>query len=562
MELRTTKWAARTFCLTSVLFAATLLSLWGCGRSRATQPLPTPTPTMLLVAELKATAQPTPVPSATPTPAPVRLWIHPAVPSPVREAVLAANNTVELGNDQAVLEASLAPAAHSTGLEYVLAPVVPFASLVDGISWEGIRQFWLGQPTDDEFLAKSPTLFVSEEVKALLTALLGEPSPQAPITVAPPEALVDLLWESRPSSWAIVPFDSLEPRLKVLSLDGVSVLERGLAGKPYPLRIQFEVSGPRARELKVPQFTNRDEERMTILVMTGVTALVRGTAVRMERNGILYPAEHIADVLRSADITHISNEIPFAQNCPPPRGDQESLVFCSDPKYIELLRFIGTDVVELTGNHFEDYGPEATILTVQMYDQEGWLHYGGGVDLDDARRPVIISDHGNTISFIGCNPVGPEYAWAGEDYPGAAPCDFDYMHAQLQELAEKVDVPIATWQYWEFYHYEPTPQQQEDFRGMVDAGAKIVSGSQAHHPQAFEFYNGGFIHYGLGNLFFDQMWSLGTRQECIDRHIIYKGKHIATEVLTYMLEDYSQPRPMTPEERQELLQALFAASGW
>jgi hypothetical protein len=562
MELRTTKWAARTFCLTSVLFAATLLSLWGCGRSRATQPLPTPTPTMLLVAELKATAQPTPVPSATPTPAPVRLWIHPAVPGPVREAVLAANNTVELGNDQAVLEASLAPAPHSTGLEYVLAPVVPFASLVDGISWEGIRQFWLGQPTDDEFLAKSPTLFVSEEVKALLTALLGEPSPQAPITVAPPEALVDLLWESRPSSWAIVPFDSLEPRLKVLSLDGVSVLERGLAGKPYPLRIRFEVSGPRARELKVPQFTNRDEERMTILVMTGVTALVRGTAVRMERNGILYPAEHIADVLRSADITHISNEIPFAQNCPPPRGDQESLVFCSDPKYIELLRFIGTDVVELTGNHFEDYGPEATILTVQMYDQEGWLHYGGGVDLEDARRPVIISDHGNTISFIGCNPVGPEYAWAGEDYPGAAPCDFDYMHAQLQELAEKVDVPIATWQYWEFYHYEPTPQQQEDFRGMVDAGAKIVSGSQAHHPQAFEFYNGGFIHYGLGNLFFDQMWSLGTRQECIDRHIIYKGKHIATEVLTYMLEDYSQPRPMTPEERQELLQALFAASGW
>ena len=341
MELRTTKRAARTFCLTSVLFAATLLSLWGCGRSRATQPLPTPTPTMLLVAELKATAQPTTVPSATPTPAPVRLWIHPAVPSPVREAVLAANSNVQLRDDQAELEASLAPAPHSTGLEYVLAPVVPFASLVDGISWEGIRQFWLGQPTDDEFLAKSPTLFVSEEVKALLTALLGEPSPQAPITVAPPEALVDQLWESRPSSWAIVPFDSLEPRLKVLSLDGVSVLERGLAGKPYPLRIQFEVSGPRARELKVPQFTNRDEERMTILVMTGVTALVRGTAVRMERNGILYPAEHIADVLRSADITHISNEIPFAQNCPPPRGDQESLVFCSDPKYIELLRFIG-----------------------------------------------------------------------------------------------------------------------------------------------------------------------------------------------------------------------------
>jgi len=125
-----------------------------------------------------------------------------------------------------------------------------------------------------------------------------------------------------------------------------------------------------------------------------------------------------------------------------------------------------------------------------------------------------------------------------------------------------VNVPIVSWQYEEFYRYSPTPQQQEDFRKMIDAGAKIVSGSQAHHPQAVEFYNNGFIHYGLGNLFFDQMDELGTRQECIDRHVIYNGRHISTEILTFMLEDYAQPRPMTTEERQVLLQSLFSASDW
>jgi len=97
---------------------------------------------------------------------------------------------------------------------------------------------------------------------------------------------------------------------------------------------------------------------------------------------------------------------------------------------------------------------------------------------------------------------------------------------------------------------------------MVDAGAVIVSGSQAHHPQGFEFYKGAFIHYGLGNLFFDQMWSTGTRQEIVDRHVIYQGRHISTELHTYLLEDYAQPRPMTPEERRELLKAVFKASGW
>jgi poly-gamma-glutamate synthesis protein (capsule biosynthesis protein) len=97
---------------------------------------------------------------------------------------------------------------------------------------------------------------------------------------------------------------------------------------------------------------------------------------------------------------------------------------------------------------------------------------------------------------------------------------------------------------------------------MADAGAVIVSGSQAHHPQAIEFYNDSFIHYGLGNLFFDQMWSLGTRQIMVDRHVIYGGRHISTELLTYMLENWSQPRPTTEAERRQLLGSVFSASGW
>jgi len=197
-----------------------------------------------------------------------------------------------------------------------------------------------------------------------------------------------------------------------------------------------------------------------------------------------------------------------------------------------------------------------------MYRAEDWPWYGGGSDLADASRALIMESNGNTLSFIGCNPVGPSYAWATEDRPGAAPCDWEYMHAELTRLKQQVDVPIATFQYWEHYQYEATLQQQEDFRGMVDAGAAIVSGSQSHHPQGFEFYNGGFIHYGPGNLFFDQMWSLGTRQQVIDQHIIYDGRHISTVLHTYMLENYAQPRPMTAQERAELLTALFEASGW
>jgi len=479
------------------------------------------------------------------------------IPEIVRNIVANANPKVRMVAADARAKARLVISSQPTAAEWVLVPVAPFPTIKDDISWSDILIFW--KEGDSRVL---PTLFCTKETMRALEALLGKPHTDPPIKVVPLGKIVDEAWAMRPNSWAIVPFDQLTPRWKVLRLDGVSVLKKGLAKKDYPLRIHFSIEGEQEDRFILPQFTNRNEEQMTILMMTGVTALVRATAAQMERNGVLYPAQYIGSILRSADITHISNEIPFAQNCPFPDANQKTLTFCSDPRYVELLRSVGTDVVELTGNHFEDYGPEATRETVAMYDKEGWYYYGGGIDLANAQKPSTITDHGNSISFMGCNSVGPVFAWASENYPGAAPCDFDYMYGTLGQLKERVDIPVITWQYEEIYQYLPTPKQQGDFRAMIDAGAKIVSGSQAHQPQAIEFYNDGFIHYGLGNLFFDQMDELGTRQECVDRHIIYNGRHISTEILTFMLENYAQPRPMTTEERRVLLQSLFNASGW
>jgi poly-gamma-glutamate synthesis protein (capsule biosynthesis protein) len=94
-----------------------------------------------------------------------------------------------------------------------------------------------------------------------------------------------------------------------------------------------------------------------------------------------------------------------------------------------------------------------------------------------------------------------------------------------------------------------------------------VSGSQAHYPQMMEFYDGAFIHYGLGNLFFDQMgdqnWMPpGIRREFFDRYVIYDGKLISAELITALLEDYSRPRLMNEDERAGFLQDYFYYSGW
>jgi poly-gamma-glutamate synthesis protein (capsule biosynthesis protein) len=116
------------------------------------------------------------------------------------------------------------------------------------------------------------------------------------------------------------------------------------------------------------------------------------------------------------------------------------------------------------------------------------------------------------------------------------------------------------------------PWQSVDFHRPAAAGAAIVSGSQSHVPLEMEFYQGAFIHYGLGNLFFGQMANQppgpglplqpAVRYEFLDRHVVYDGHYISTELLTAMLEDYARPRPMTADERAAILQAYFAYSGW
>jgi poly-gamma-glutamate synthesis protein (capsule biosynthesis protein) len=309
--------------------------------------------------------------------------------------------------------------------------------------------------------------------------------------------------------------------------------------------------------------SNFDPQKMTVVAMTGVTALVRATAYEMEKHGITYPAQDIREWLLNADITHISNEVPFASDCPYPDPVQPDVRFCSRDSYIQLLEDVGTDVVELTGDHFQDWGNEAMLHTLDLYRERDWLTYGGGANLSEGRKALLIEKGPNRIAFIGCNAKGGSFAQASETEPGAAACDMDWMAAEINRLKGEGYLVIATFQHLEYYTYDPQPDQQRDFRQMADAGAAIVSGSQAHQPQGMEFRNGSFIHYGLGNLFFDQ-YSLceACRQGFIDRHVFYDGRYISTKLLPIQFIDYARSRPMTLEETDVLLQALFLASGW
>ena len=136
--------------------------------------------------------------------------------------------------------------------------------------------------------------------------------------------------------------------------------------------------------------TNRDPQKITRLAMTGVTALVRATATQMEADGILSPVSDVGPVLRSADITHISNEVAFAPDCPEP-NPVGGTTFCSQPDYFELITDLQADVIEVTGNHVNDWGSENLEYTLDLYEENGMTYFGGGRMLKMQPAPHFFS---------------------------------------------------------------------------------------------------------------------------------------------------------------------------
>lgn len=542
---------------------------------------PTPPPTIILPTPTSVVTAPSPTPTpppVTPTPAPptptptpvvVGVAVAPDVPVIFREPLTAAlgrpgllpGRVVQPTEDDAANRIVLVPLAAvddpaSVLATRVYAAVAPFATVADEVGLAELQRRWA-----------DGSLLVGEEATPLAVVFGG-----LPVRVVSVAGMRSGL-EEQPDSVGLLPFDRLDPSFKVLAVDGRNPLDKGLDMATYPLAVALVVRGPQAGELAaalqgaVTPVTNRDPARMTTLIMTGVTAMSRGTAVKMEKKGYTYPAEVISATLRAADITHVSNEVPFIRGCEP-RDTPNNLVLCSDYPYWAALEAIGTDIVGLSGNHVNDFGRDGARESLAFYRERGIPVYGSGLNLDEACRPLLWEDHGNTFAFIAALAWWPESAWATPTEPGACPFyqQYDAILTTIAELSRQVDIVAVELQYLETYNPWPTAEQVEDFRTLRAAGADIVTGVQSHVPQAMEPYGAddalgpGIIVYGLGNLFFDQMWSWEVRTGLIARHTVYEGRLLSTEILTTVLEDYAQPRWATPPERAEILRRIFAAA--
>jgi len=529
-----------------------LAMITACNVAPAGEPTP-PAP-----AALMETAQPVDD-AATPTAVgEIRLWVDENTPQELVNMLDLDVTMARSEKEAGVVLRALAPGEDLPVVGvWVYTAAVHFPTITDEITLSVVRKAWNGKG------GKPFTRFMIGEAHGL-GAWLGEGETDASVETTTGDFTGEA-WK-KADTLAIFPFHWLEPHWKVLRVDGSSPYDDDFDPLTHPLTARYGLAGaPQAVRTLMQQVdepvSNYDAELLSTVVLTGTTALVRHTAQRMEEYGVDYPAKEIGAWLRSADLLHVSNEVPFYSDCPPADPVRLEARFCSDPSYFALFEEIGVDVVELTGNHVLDWGIPAFEETLHLYEGEQLPYYGGGWNETDAAKPFLWEHNGNRIALIGCNAMGPEHILATDVQPGPGRCDMEELKTRINELKTQGYLPVVTFQHFELDDFKPQSGQRVDMLEAASAGAVIVSGSQAHYPQTFTFVDHTFVHFGLGNLFFDQAEG-NQKKAFIDRHIFYNSRYLGVELVTIMIEDYAQPRWMTAAEREKLLKGIFDAAIW
>ena len=395
------------------------------------------------------------------------------------------------------------------------------------------------EPTQDLTTAqlaaawRAGAIAASPATETVLAPVLGARTSPPPLAAHP---VLDA------AHWAIVPAHELAPTWSVITVDG----QHPLTG-----------DGPLAVPLcGATQLHNIDRAHLTTLVMTGTTALTGRTAERIDDHGVADTVRYLQPFFATADLVHISNEVAFVRDCHPRTG-QHTLIFCARDRYIAVLEALHATLIELTGNHLRDYGARSLERTIAMYEQRGWTWFGGGRTQIEATTPRLVEDHGNRLAFVGCNAVN---WWIRAISPGlgVASCDWPRMAWQIRELRQRGITPIATVQHRELRSHAPPPDLVRDLRGLAEAGAAVVIGSQAHVAHPWDVHAGAYLHYGPGNLLFAQ-YREEQREATADKIYLHEGR-VLTVAHLFARTEHGQPRLLTDAERARFLGQLATAA--
>ena len=298
------------------------------------------------------------------------------------------------------------------------------------------------------------------------------------------------------------------------------------------------------------------QKEITTYTHTGVTAITRSTGSVLNAKGIDFYLANILPFFKNRELVHISNEVSNQDACV---YETMKMKFASKTEHFELLNRLKATIVELTGNHNLDVGEQPYLNSLKWYKDHNMKYFGGGASPAEANKPLIIELKDNRkIAWIGFNELCPLGECADKKMGANR-----YVETKAKKLIDslknevKVDYILANVQYGEVDSYSPTANQKKISQKLIDFGADVVLGSQAHQAQEIALYQGKIIFYGLGNFMFDQIHRIGVRQAFFLECYFYKGKFIQFQPVYTFMNKERQPTQANDSDKLEIQKAIL-----
>ncbi|MEO7108113.1 MAG: CapA family protein [Rhodoferax sp.] len=215
------------------------------------------------------------------------------------------------------------------------------------------------------------------------------------------------------------------------------------------------------------------------------------------------PFAAFASIFEQADIRIANLECVVATGG---TAEDKNFTFRARPRTLDFLQR-HVDAVSNANNHSGDFGTGAFVEMLDLLDQQKIAHFGGGRNLSEAHRPLLIERKGIRVAFLGYDEFMPRSFEANANVPGVAWSEdeqvvMDIKNARQRDKADIV-IPFMHWG-WE-NETKAGPRQRQLARLMIDAGADAVIGTHPHVIQDVETYQGKPIIYSLGNFIMDSL---------------------------------------------------------
>ncbi|KAF0232765.1 MAG: poly-gamma-glutamate synthesis protein [Desulfovibrionaceae bacterium] len=208
---------------------------------------------------------------------------------------------------------------------------------------------------------------------------------------------------------------------------------------------------------------------------------------------------NIKDHLIDADIVMVNLECPVTES--KSKICKIGPNIKAHPVTAVLLRECNVKIVNISNNHIMDYGVTGFRDTINLLNSIGIKHVGAGTNIDEARKPIYVTENEITIAFASCAET--EFNIANGESAGCAPMDAYFLTNTIPEAKSFSDFVVVSAHCGSEHYPLPSPRIKSFCRSAVDQGASLVICHHTHTFGGFETYKSGQIYYGLGNFLFN-----------------------------------------------------------